>query len=92
MIGTTPPDGGSHFSFGAFPQEDPIGAALNDISCAYSLPTFPAESPFVLGVGGEQWSGQGANGVNASAEEPVYWYAGGAGFSRRFPQPPYVLF
>ncbi len=111
-------DGGSHFSFGAFPTTDPIGAALNDISCSYSLPTFPAESPYVLGVGGEQWDdgsaasgsdsgsedernrklgrkqpGSRSGGVvavgNASAEDPVYWYAGGAGFSRRFEMPPY---
>lgn len=76
-------DGGSHFSFGAFEDDGAIGSALNDMSCGLQLPTFPAESPFVLGVGGEQWEGGG------SAEAPVYWYAGGAGFSRRFKMPSY---
>lgn len=45
LLGATG-DGGSHFSFGAFPTSDPIGVALNGISCANSLPTFPAESPY----------------------------------------------
>jgi len=82
LLGATG-DGGSHFSFGAFGQATAIGRALNDISCRYQLPTFPAESPYVLGVGGEQWSGGG------SSDAPVYWYAGGAGFSRRFHVPAY---
>ena len=86
-------DGGSHFSFGAFPEADAIGRALNDASCRHALPTFPAESPFVLGVGGEQWeaspSPDGAPANGASASDPIYWYAGGSGFSRRFARPPY---
>ena len=94
-------DGGSHFSFGAFPEKDAIGQALNGISCQYSLPTFPAESPYVVGVGGEQWDCSGlagasatgtctaATAANASSADPIYWYAGGAGFSRRFRQPAY---
>lgn len=44
LLGATG-DGGSHFSFGAFPN-DPIGTQLNGISCANALPTFPAESPY----------------------------------------------
>ena len=57
-------DGGSHFSFMPFDSSDPIGAALNAISCNYIIPTFPgtakllflvdseASSPYVIGVGG----------------------------------------
>jgi subtilase family serine protease len=82
LLGATG-DGGSHFSFGAFPDDDGIGTQLNGISCANALPTFPAESPYVVGVGGEQWDDGG------TSAEPVYWYSGGAGFSRRFSQPQY---
>ncbi len=49
-------DGGSHFSFVMFP-DDRIGRALNKVSCSYNFPTFPASSPWVLAVGGTQWSG-----------------------------------
>ena len=78
LLGATG-DGGSHFSFGAFPDADAIGAALNGISCRFQLPTYPASSPWVVGVGGTQWSG-----ANASAAAPAYWYAGGSGFSWQF--------
>jgi subtilase family serine protease len=95
-----------------------LGAALNGISCAHQLPTFPAESPWVLAVGGEQWDGGGsaANPVlflalpsfraherklgqrsprflftpsKYTIPQQVYWYAGGAGFSKRFKMPSY---
>ena len=66
-------------SFGAFPDADAIGAALNGISCRFQLPTYPASSPWVVGVGGTQWSG-----ANASAAAPAYWYAGGSSFSWQF--------
>lgn len=71
-------DGGSHFSFQRFP-DDEIGSALNEVSCANSMPTFPAESPYVLGVGGSQDAGP----------SPRYWYRGGTSFSRRFEMPSY---
>lgn len=79
-------DGGSHFSFGAFSTNDAMGQALNAASCAYALPTFPAESPYVLGVGGEQWN---RDDGTVTPEAPIYWAAGGAGFSRRFEMPDY---
>ena len=63
------------------PDADAIGAALNGISCRFQ-PTYPASSPWVVGVGGTQWSG-----ANASAAAPAYWYAGGrasrGSFARR---------
>ena len=48
-------DGGSHYSFIQFDPNSPIGNVLNKISCQYNWPTFPASSPYVLGVGGTQW-------------------------------------
>jgi subtilase family serine protease len=74
-------DGGSHFSFVMFPN-DRIGNVLNEISCQYNFPTFPASSPNVLGVGGTQWEG-------ASPDQPIGWSSGGSGFSWQFPTPSY---
>jgi subtilase family serine protease len=64
-------DGGSHFSFVEFPNS-PIGSVLNKISCKYNWPTFPASSPYILGVGGTQWR-------NASPNQPIAWNSGGSG-------------
>jgi tripeptidyl-peptidase-1 len=75
-------DGGSHYSFQPFPN-DQIGSVLNQVSCQYNFPTFPAASPFVLGVGGTQWSGA------PSPSQPIAWSASGSGFSWRFPRPAY---
>lgn len=75
-------DGGSHYSFQPFPS-DSIGNVLNSISCQYNFPTFPAASPYVLGVGGTQWSGA------PSPSQPIAWTASGSGFSWRFPRPAY---
>lgn len=41
-------DGGSHFSFQFF-NPDPIGSVLNQVACKMNFPTFPAESPYVVG-------------------------------------------
>lgn len=76
-------DGGSHFSFVKFDEFSHIGRALNKVSCEYNFPTFPASSPWVLAVGGTQWSGQG------SPSAPVAWTSGGSGFSWQFPTPSY---
>ena len=75
-------DGGSHYSFQPFPS-DRIGSALNEISCSYNFPTFPASSPYVVGVGGTQWGGA------PSPSQPIAWGASGSGFSWRFPRPSY---
>jgi len=71
-------DGGSHFSFQPF-NNDPIGSVLNTISCKYNFPTYPSASPWVVGVGGTQWT----NGP----QQPVGWSSGGGGFSWQFRQP-----
>lgn len=75
-------DGGSHFSFARFPTKDTIGQLLNKASCLYNLPTYPSESPYVLGVGGTDWSRGGPT-------KPVAWVASGSGFSWRYPVPEY---
>merc|ERR1719197_383335 len=50
-------DGGSHFSFGKFPEYQSIGKTLNQVSCEYQMPVAPTNSPYIVGVGGESWSG-----------------------------------
>jgi tripeptidyl-peptidase-1 len=72
---------------------------LNKISCDYNFPTFPASSPYVLGVGGTQWSG--APSPSQPIGEQVLlvsrmsltsckaWNSGGCGFSWQFPTPSY---
>jgi subtilase family serine protease len=60
---------------------DALGQVLNQISCTYNLPTFPAESPYVVAVGGTQWS--------VSPQQPIAWTASGSGFSWRYAVPSY---
>lgn len=84
-------DGGSHFSFGPFNDEDVdeaessrIATALNKISCTYQFPVFPTASPYIVSVGGEMWSG-------GDSSKPITWagFGGGSGggFSWQFPMP-----
>jgi len=74
-------DGGSHFSFGPFSRTREIGQILNEISCEYNFPTFPAASPWVTGVGGTSWP--------VNPKQPVGWSGSGSGFSWRFAMPQY---
>ncbi|KJE97784.1 tripeptidyl-peptidase I [Capsaspora owczarzaki ATCC 30864] len=76
-------DGGSHFSFEPFSDLNKIGRALNVVSCSKNFPTFPAASPYLLGVGGTQWSGTG------TPTAPIAWTASGGAFSWQFPMPDY---
>jgi len=76
-------DGGSHFSFVPFDNTTTIGIALNAVSCKYTIPTFPAASPYVLGVGGTQWT--------EGPTTPIAWSASGGAFSWRFPMPKYQI-
>ena len=86
-------DGGNHFSFGAF---NPFGSnsalarALNQISCNYTLPTFPAASPWVTAVGATQMiqSGSSYQPVGCSTKTGGT-ITGGCGFSWQFPMPSY---
>jgi subtilase family serine protease len=72
-------DGGSHFSFGPF-DSDPIGAALNQVSCAFQMPVFPTTSPYVISVGGEDW---------VDPTQPYAWSGSGGGFSWQFQRPSF---
>jgi len=72
-------DGGSHFSFERF-RGGYIADALNEISCAYNLPTYPSSSPYVVAVGGEQWA-------DDNSTKPIAWQSSGGGFSWQLPQP-----
>jgi tripeptidyl-peptidase-1 len=74
-------DGGSHFSFQFF-NSDVVGTILNQVACKANFPTFPAESPYVVAVGGTDWSQGGA-------QAPVGWAASGGGWSWRYKQPSY---
>ena len=75
-------DGGSHFSFQFF-NSDAMGTLLNQVACKANFPTFPAESPYVTGVGGTQWTNGGST--------PIAWGASGGGFSWRYPIAPYQV-
>ena len=75
-------DGGSHFSFGPF-EGGKIANILNDISCDFSMPVFPTTSPYVVSVGGTDWSGF----FNPNPKKPEAWSGSGGGFSWQFPRP-----
>lgn len=75
-------DGGSHFSFQPFDELNKIGRALNNVSCHFNFPTFPASSPYLLAVGGTQWE-------KASPAAPIAWTASGGAFSWQFPMLDY---
>jgi hypothetical protein len=75
-------DGGSHFSFQPF-EGGNIADVLNDISCEYTMPVFPTTSPYVVSVGGTDWSGF----FNPDPTKPKAWSGSGGGFSWQFAQP-----
>lgn len=87
-------DGGNHFSFGPFKpfgNESTLAKALNEISCNYTLPTFPAASPYVTGVGASQMvlsSGGNYYPVGCSTQTGG-GITGGAAFSWQFAMPSY---
>jgi hypothetical protein len=73
-------DGGSHYSFEPFGAST-IGSVLNTVSCELNFPTFVSASPYVLAVGGTQWS--------SDPSQPTHWPAGGAGFAWNYARPSY---
>jgi tripeptidyl-peptidase-1 len=77
-------DGGSHFSFGPF-EGGKIASVLNEVSCEFSMPVFPTTSPYVVSVGGTDWSGF----FNPNPKKPKAWSGTGGGFSWQFPAPPH---
>ena len=74
-------DGGSHFSFQAFDNYG-IGKTLNEISCAFQLPCYPSDSPYLTSVGGTVWKSE----IDPSSA-PIAWSGSGSGFSWEFPMP-----
>uniref|UniRef100_A0A7S4MF68 Peptidase S53 domain-containing protein n=1 Tax=Vannella robusta TaxID=1487602 RepID=A0A7S4MF68_9EUKA len=86
-------DGGNHFSFGPFKPFGPnkqLAQTLNEISCNYTLPTFPAASPWVTGVGASQME-NGPSGYYpiGCATQTGGGITGGAAFSWQFAMPSY---
>jgi tripeptidyl-peptidase-1 len=80
-------DGGSHWSFGEFDPEDPMGTVLNKIGCQFQFPIYPSPSPYMISVGGTMWADQ-------DPTKPVFWNthsgtggAGGGGFAWQWPMP-----
>lgn len=80
-------DGGSHFSFEKFKpliwhdaDAQQFADDLNEISCRFQLPTYPASSPYVVAVGGTEWA-------DDSGKNPVACPFAGAGFSWEFAAP-----
>lgn len=81
-------DGASHFAFGPFSGD--IGSDLNGIICGQmNMPVFPTASPYVLSVGGTQWSSDDIYGPECSADKPCGWTDGGAGFAWKHAQPSF---
>ena len=76
-------DGGSHFSFQPFGELNPIGAAMNKVSCQLNLPVFPTTSPYVTSVGGTDWQGW----PTPDSSRPEAWSGSGGGFSWEFKRP-----
>jgi len=72
-------DGGSHFSFEKFPSGG-IGDPLNQLSCQFNWPTYPASSPYATGVGGTDFG---------TDQDQVAWPSSGGGFSLESAMPLY---
>eukprot|EP00039_Didymoeca_costata_P018701 m.334600 g.334600 ORF g.334600 m.334600 type:complete len:596 (-) comp17395_c0_seq1:103-1890(-) len=84
-------DGGSHWLFGKFsPGKRPdIALALDEISCKRQSPVFPANSPYVVAVGGLTWVKDNSKDVQAWDCGPGAEGGSGGGFSDMWPRPPY---
>ena len=81
-------DGGSHFAFGPF--SGGVGGALDELICdSLQMPVYPTASPYVLSVGGTQWSSDDMYGPTCSSTKPCGWSSGGGGFSWSHAAPAY---
>jgi subtilase family serine protease len=81
-------DGASHFAFGPF--QGGIGDDLNTIICdSMHMPVYPTSSPFVLSVGGTEWSSDDMYGPTCSSTQPCGWDSGGGGFAWSVGTAPY---
>lgn len=86
-------DGGSHWSFGAFPEEGPdadVAKALNTIGCARQSPLFPANSPYIVAVGGLTWEHDNPASVQAWSCVPGSEGGTGGGFSNLWAAPSFM--
>ena len=86
-------DGGSHWSFGKFPEKGEgaaIGKALNVIGCGRMSPLFPANSPYVVAVGGLTWGNDKPANVEAWSCVPGSEGGSGGGFSNVWPAKPFM--
>jgi tripeptidyl-peptidase I len=81
-------DGASHFAFGPF--SGGIGSDLDSVICSsMHMPVYPTASPYVLSVGGTQWSSDDIYGPECSASAPCGWTDTGCGFSWQHAAPAY---
>ena len=74
-------DGGSHWSFQPFSSVTAVGRALNKVGCEFQFPIFPSPSPFMVSIGGTQWTDDEPTG------KPIMWSGSGGGFSWQFTRP-----
>lgn len=74
-------DGGSHWSFGPFSKSHPIGKILNTVGCSRQSPLFPAQSPYIVAVGGVTWENDDPDKSTAWACQPGAEGGSGGGFS-----------
>jgi subtilase family serine protease len=81
-------DGASHFAFGPF--SGGIGDDLDTLICSqFNLPVYPTASPYVLSVGGTQWSSDDIYGPSCSPTSPCGWSDTGCGFAWQHAAPSY---
>ena len=81
-------DGASHFAFGPF--SGGIGDDLDTIICSeMNMPVYPTASPYVLSVGGTQWSSDDIYGPTCSASAPCGWSDTGCGTAWQHAKPSY---
>jgi len=73
-------DGGSHWSFQPFSGFGKVARTLNRVGCEFQFPIFPSPSPYMVSVGGTDWSGY-------DPTQPKMWSGSGGGFSWQFAQP-----
>ena len=80
------------FLLGAFSEtglHGAIGKALNTIGCGRQSPLFPANSPYIVAVGGLTWENNNPDDVVAWSCVPGSEGGTGGGFSNVWAAPPF---